>query len=161
MRLGTLILLLVALSTAGAGAPVGHDKQIIGATAIIEVGPESLPIRARVDTGAQTSSIHAEDVDIDRNGDPRGKAISFTLVNRQGQRQRVHAHVAKQILVKTSEGSEIRYAVPLSLRWRQQGKTVLVTLNDRAHLRYRLLLGRNWLRGDYLVDVERDDAQQD
>jgi len=132
-------------------------KQIIGATEIVEIEPSKLRIKARVDTGAQTSSIHAEDIEIDAAGDARGKPIAFRLVNQQGQSSRVETHVAKQIVVRTSEGSERRYAVPLTLTLRQHSKTVLVTLNDRSQMRYRLLLGRNWLRGDYIVDVEIND----
>jgi hypothetical protein len=148
-----LVLAIILAATARAGSP----KQIIGATEMIEVEPAKLRIKARVDTGAQTTSIHAENIEIDLHGDPRGKAIAFDLVNQQGEVQRINAHVAKRILVKTSEGAETRYAVPLTLTWQQSSKTVLVTLNNRAHLRYRLLLGRNWLRGDYLVDVELND----
>lgn len=132
-------------------------KQIIGATETIRVEPSQLEIRARVDTGAQTSSIHAQDIDIARGGNASGKPIGFTLVNQQGQSARINAHVARQITVRTSEGSERRYAVPLTLSWNGTAKTVLVTLNDRTQMRYRLLLGRNWLRGDYIVDVEIND----
>ena len=89
--------------------------------------------------------------------DPRGKPIAFKVVNEQGQSQRIEAQVARQILTKTSEGSERRYAVPLTITWNNASKTVLVTLNDRSQMRHRLLLGRNWLRGDYIVDVEIND----
>ena len=33
-------------------------------------------------------------------------------------------------------------------------KEVLVTLNNRQHMEYPLLIGRNFLHGDFLVDVE-------
>jgi hypothetical protein len=154
LRFVSAVLVLAMLLTATARAH--NSAQIVGATEIVEVGPAKLRIKARVDTGAQTSSIHAENIDIDLQGDPRGKPIAFDLVNKQGASQRISTRVTKQILVKTSEGSETRYAVPLTLTWQQHSKTVLVTLNNRAHLRYRLLLGRNWLRGDYLVDVGRN-----
>lgn len=151
------LLLLLALLSCCAGAAADAHKRIIGATETIRVLPAQIEFRARIDTGAQTSSIHAQDIDIDPVGDPRGKPIRFTLVNRQGQATRVEAHVARRITVRTSEGSERRYAVPLTLTWRDSSKTVLVTLNDRTQMRYRLLLGRNWLRGDYVVDVEIND----
>jgi len=32
---------------------------------------------------------------------------------------------------------------------------VLVTLNDRTDMEYPLLVGRNYLRGDFLVDVAK------
>jgi len=46
--------------------------------------------------------------------------------------------------------------VPLTFRWKSMEKEVLVTLSDRNHMEYPLLLGRNFLRGDFLVDVELD-----
>ena len=151
------LLALIPALLCAANAAAESPKLIIGATEIIEVEPSKLRIKARVDTGAQTTSIHAEDIEIDSGGDARGKPIAFRIVNQQGQSQRVETHVAKQIVVRTSEGSERRYAVPLTLTLRQHSKTVLVTLNDRSQMRYRLLLGRNWLRGDYIVDVELND----
>ena len=64
----------------------------------------------------------------------------------------------RQTRVKTSEGSELRYIVPITITWKDNTSTLLVSLNDRSQMRYRLLLGRNWLRGDYIVDVERNAA---
>ena len=58
--------------------------------------------------------------------------------------------------MKTSIDSERRYKVPLELQWKNVKKRVLVTLNDRAGMRYPLLIGRNFLRGDFVVDVEKD-----
>jgi hypothetical protein len=46
--------------------------------------------------------------------------------------------------------------VPLTLRWKGVEKTVSVTLNDRNGMEYPLLLGRNFLRGDFVVDVDID-----
>jgi hypothetical protein len=46
--------------------------------------------------------------------------------------------------------------VPLKLRWQDVEKKVLVTLNDRNNMKYPILLGRNFLRGDFLVDVNLD-----
>jgi hypothetical protein len=154
----TRAILIAAMMVLAANAGAGDAKQIVGATEIIEIEPSKLRIEARIDTGAQTTSIHAENIEIDVHGDPRGKPISFDLVNKQGQRQRINTQVAKQLRVNTSEGGELRYVVPLTLSWRKTSKTLLVNLNDRAHMRHRLLLGRNWLRGDYIVDVELNDA---
>ena len=148
--------LLAALLWAAA-VTADAPKQVIGAVETIRVEPSGIELRARVDTGAQTTSIHAEDIEIDGDGDARGKPIRFRVVNRLGQSAWVETQVAREITVRTSEGSERRYAVPLTLGWRQSSKPVLVTLNDRAQMRYRLLLGRNWLRGDYIVDVEIND----
>ena len=53
-----------------------------------------------------------------------------------------------------------RYKVLLTLKWNDVDKEVLVTLNDRADMEYPLLIGRNFLRGDFLVDVAmKEDAR--
>jgi hypothetical protein len=50
-----------------------------------------------------------------------------------------------------------RYKVPLVFEWNGFRKEVLVTLNDRTHMEYPLLVGRNFLSGDFLVDVDKRD----
>ncbi len=54
----------------------------------------------------------------------------------------------------TSVDQEERYKVRLTLRLHEVKKRVLVTLNDRFHMKYPMLLGRNFLRGDFIVDVD-------
>lgn len=131
-------------------------KQIVGATEVILIKPENLSFIARVDTGAKTSSIHAEHITVDTSGDPRGKPISFLLVTKDGGSRIIHSHVASVVKVRTSAQSEYRYVVPLLMQWNDTVKTVLVTLNDRKTMEYRLLLGRNWLHGDFIVDVDKN-----
>jgi len=131
-------------------------KQIVGATEVIFIIEANLSFKARVDTGAKTSSIHAENIEVDVTGDPRGKPISFYLVTKEGLSTKLETRVASVIKVRTSEGSEHRYVVPLQLRWKNFRKTVLVSLNDRKKMEYRLLLGRNWLHGDFIVDVDKN-----
>jgi hypothetical protein len=146
-------LLLIPVFLAAQISAAEHHKQVVGATEVIEIQSAGLRFKARIDTGAKTSSIHAENIEIDPSGDPQGKPIAFTLVNKQGQSQQVDTHITRMITVKTSEGSEIRYAVPLTVNWKNSSKTVLVTLNNRKHMQYGLLLGRNWLQGDFVVDI--------
>ena len=50
-----------------------------------------------------------------------------------------------------------RYKVRLTLKWNDFEKEVVVTLNDRTDMEFPLLIGRNFLRGDFLVDVEKSD----
>jgi len=131
-------------------------KQIVGATEVVFVEEANLSFKARVDTGAKTSSIHAENIELDLSGDPRGKPISFDLVTKEGLSRKIETRVSSVIKVRTSEMAEHRYVVPLLMKWNDSKKTVLVTLNDRAKMEYRLLLGRNWLHGDFIVDVDKN-----
>lgn len=131
-------------------------KRIVGATEVVLVKDVNLSFKARVDTGAKTSSIHAVDIEIDASGEPRGKPVSFYLVTKEGQARKVETRVIAFVKIKTSEKSEHRYVVPLSIKWNDSEKIVPVTLNDRGDMEYRLLLGRNWLQGDFIVDVDRN-----
>ena len=131
-------------------------KQIVGATEVVFINEANLNFKARVDTGAKTSSIHAENINVELSGDPRGKPISFYLVTKEGQSRKVETRVTSVIKIRTSEGSDRRYVVPLQMKWKDSKKTVFVSLNDRKKMEYRLLLGRNWLHGDFIVDVDKN-----
>ncbi len=144
-------LLLVSIN-----ADADSLKQIAGDTEVVFIEDANLSFKARVDTGAKTSSIHAENIELDLSGDPRGKPISFDLVTKEGLSRKIKTRVSSVIKVRTSEMAEHRYVVPLLMKWNDSSKTVLVTLNDRTKMKYRLLLGRNWLHGDFIVDVDKN-----
>ncbi|MGI9428772.1 MAG: RimK/LysX family protein, partial [Bythopirellula sp.] len=61
-------------------------------------------------------------------------------------------------VIKTSEREETRYKVPVTLNCLDVKKRVLVSLNDRSHMTYPMLLGRNFLQGDFVVDVDLKQA---
>ena len=132
------------------------QKQIVGATEVVFVKEANMSFKARVDTGAKTSSIHAENIEFDSSGDPGGKPISFYLVTKEGQSKKIETRVISVVKVRTSAQSEHRFVVPLHIKWNDSEKIVSVTLNDRRSMEYRILLGRNWLRGDFIVDVDKN-----
>lgn len=137
----------------------GREKWIVGASEIVEIVEAGIRFKGRVDTGAASCSIHAEDIRVELAGDSQGNKISFRIINETGQSRLINTRIASVVKVKTSEGEEVRYKVPMTLKWNHVEKTVLVTLNDRQKLKYRLLLGRNWLYGDYVVDVEKNSTE--
>ena len=151
-------LLLAVLLSVAVHARAETHKRVVGATELIFVEEAGLAFSARVDTGAKTSSIHAERIEVDASGDPRGRPISFYVVTKAGESRKIESRVSAVVRVRTSEKSERRYVVPLTLIWNDSKKKVLVTLNDRGSMAYRLLLGRNWLSGDFIVDVDKNGA---
>ena len=156
MKLVFSPILLTALFLVSMHGRADLQKQIVGTTEEVFVKEANLSFKARVDTGAKTSSIHAENIELDSSGDPRGKPISFYLVTKEGRSKKVETRVISVVKVKTSEQSEHRYVVPLHIKWNDSEKIVPVTLNDRRSMEYRLLLGRNWLHGDFIVDVDKN-----
>lgn len=139
-------------------------KRIIGATAIISEASTGIPFSARIDTGAASCSLHVDKVEV-KNPEERpntGKPIRFLIKNEKGQSQWIKSTVAGVVRVKSSvfKGGEFdrRYKVLLTLQWKDFRKEVLVTLNDRTNMEYPLLIGRNYLRGDFLVDVDKNNG---
>ena len=87
--------------------------------------------------------------EVDLSGVTRGKPTSFYLATTQGRSREIETRVTSVARVKTSELSEYGYVVPLFMKCNDSGKTVIVTLNESNRMKYRLLLGRNELRGEF------------
>ena len=134
-------------------------RRIGPVTTITEVS-SGLPFPARVDTGATTCSIHYEEIEIeDAAEDPEdnvGKRVRMLIQNPNGEKEWINTKIADHVTVRTTTDDEQRYKVPLNLRWQDVEKKVMVTLKDRGKMKYPLLLGRNFLKGDFLVDVNLD-----
>lgn len=141
-----------------------NSKQTIGATATITESSSGLPFSARIDTGATTCSIHALKWEIEKPGKRPalnvGKPIRVLIANEKGDEAWVDAVIAARVRVRSSVQDEDdyhgRYKVLLPLEYNGVKKEVLVTINDRTNMEYPLLIGRNFLRGDFVVDVDVD-----
>lgn len=142
-----------------------EDKCIIGSTATLLEKQSGLKFRARIDTGAKSCSLHVEKVEIENESTKEdivermteniGKVATFVVKNGDGKTHILKRKIATYVIIKTSNkaGGKRRYKVPLTFLWKNMEKEVLVTLNDRQHMEYPLLIGRNFLRDDFLVDV--------
>jgi hypothetical protein len=155
-----LILLGVAPATAAETAEKKESTvRLIGATALVTEMSTGVPLPARVDTGATSCSIHCEEFEIkDADPDPKvniGKPVRFLIQPQDGdgKGEWVEAKIVDHVTVRTSEREDDRYKVRLKLRVEDVEKKVLVTLNDREKMKYPLLLGRNFLQDDFLVNV--------
>lgn len=136
-------------------------KRTIGATAEIVEKAWGVTLPARVDTGAHTCSIDAEQVEVrDAAEDEKqnvGKQIRFLMRGGDEGSDWIETKITGYATIMTADGREAtRYEVRLTLMWHDFEKEVKVTLNDRSKLPYPLLLGRNYLRDDFVVDVSLD-----
>ena len=156
-RLSAIVLSCVIFSFL-LGTQAWAEQTIIGETAWIRVGGVSYPYLARIDTGARVTSIHAIKVNITDGskepGENIGREITFTTVNRDGKSQHLTGLIKRISTVRNSQGIEQRYVIELALSWKNINKTVEVNLRNRSKMTYKLLIGRNWLSGDFLVDVD-------
>ncbi|MGI9429719.1 MAG: ATP-dependent zinc protease family protein, partial [Bythopirellula sp.] len=135
---------------------------VLGPVARVDEAETALQFLARVDTGARTCSLHTSEKQV-LNGaefmeDNLGKTVRFRIENRQGESQWVERTIAEVREIRTSEGEEMRYLVPMALTVDGVEREVLVSLNDRSRMSYTMLLGRNFLDGEFLVDVSEPDV---
>lgn len=158
------ILLLAGLVTA-TGCMIAPARgvrfvRIAGATEVVRVSEADLDFIARIDSGSTNTSLHALDLQIEgeaeRADENVGKQIHFRTVNGRGEMRQVDGRIAGVFEVRNAQGTEIRYAVPLHLVWKGSLRRVLVNLRDRSEMDYKLLVGRDWIHGNVLIDVERN-----
>ncbi len=100
------------------------------------------PLIAKIDTGARTSALHADEIEV------VGKRVRFVI---DGKRFAAPSVGHKR--VKSSNGqSETRAVIRATV---QIGSTMLktdITLTDRADMDVPMLLGRNSLKGLFVVN---------
>jgi hypothetical protein len=147
-------------NSAASSEVIKTEPRMIGATTTVVESSSGFPFPARVDTGATSCSIHCETFEI-KNPAPApkdnvGKPVRILLKNPDGEENWIETKIVSHVRVRTSEQADDRYKVRLKLRTQDVEKKVLVTLNDREKMKYPVLIGRNFLRGDFLVDVDLD-----
>jgi len=126
---------------------------IVGAIEWATVEPGDLRMEARIDTGAEFTSIHAEDIQlVEKDGI---KWVTFSLINPEtNQKVPIERRLRKKVRIKQSDSEkQTRYVVEM---WVTVGKIrslIEITLSDRDHMEYPLLIGRNMLVDTMIVDV--------
>lgn len=114
----------------------------------------SLPIKAKIDTGARSSSLHAiniQPVTVD------GKdCVQFETQPIQRKTTRIiqcRAPIADIRRVRSSSGvAAERYVIITPVRWKGHQWKVELTLADRSEMGFRMLLGREAVRHRLLVN---------
>jgi hypothetical protein len=114
-------------------------------------------IKAKVDTGADNSSLHAFNLErFSRNGIPY---VRFEIHPRQRKsKPRIvcEAEVVKERTVKNPGGrTELRPVIRTRLKVGGQEIDALINLTTRDEMTFRMLLGRRSIRKDFLVDPGR------
>lgn len=130
-----------------------EDTQIFGWVEQVLIGELRLAMDAKLDTGADTSSLHAEWIrrTRDKDGD---RWVEFLVVDPDsGRRVRFKKHLVRTSYIKEHSGSKQRRPVVLiDVCLGTHERRIEVNLVDRSSFDYPMLLGRNALEGLALVD---------
>src|SRR5690606_11748064 len=114
-------------------------------------------IKAKVDTGAKTSALHAYYVTpFERDGRLGVRFGMQPLQDTNSEELMCEAPVKDQRRVRDSGGHlELRFVIEARLRINGHTFVAEVTLTDRENMRFRMLLGRGALKNLYLVDSSK------
>lgn len=111
-------------------------------------------IKAKIDTGAKTSALHA--FNIRRVKINNKRYVKFDIHPLQSDNKTIISCVAPIIdqrhIMSSSGHIEHRYVIQTMLSISNTEWSIQVTLSNRDPLRYRLLLGREALNNRVLID---------
>jgi ribosomal protein S6--L-glutamate ligase len=131
------------------------EKMIIGSEEWCQISQLGIPaVKARVDSGAKTSVLHAFNIQPFKRGTTPW--VSFDVHPLQNNRSvflRCEAPIIDRRMVKNTSGaSEKRYVIKVPIRMKDQVWDIELTLTNRDSMGYRMLLGREAMNGKILVD---------
>jgi hypothetical protein len=132
-----------------------RERPVIGWrewVALPELGIER--IKAKVDTGARSSALHAFDIEYVARG--RGMLVRFKVHPIQRNAQTTVGAEAPLIgwrtVTNSGGASELRPVVRTAMTFMGETWPLEVTLTRRDVLGFRMLLGRQALRGRFTID---------
>lgn len=168
MKLFEMLLLYVVILAIGGGCRHGdspvlpphevvsdYPLGIIGETEVVRLPDFTVPFQARIDTGATTSSIDAQNIrTFERDGK---KWVSFVISSRSGKESKKYELPVKRTVHIKQHGSESQERLSVMLTFRMGHLTLEreFTLTDRGSFEYPVLVGRNIINGMAVVDPSR------
>lgn len=138
-----------------AGCPM-KGRRVIGAAELVELLPDGPSLKARVDTGATTSSMDARDIKLfERDGD---RWVRFRVVDRgTGDSVKLERKVTRVVNIKRhGADTQERFVVKLRVGMGDWKRSVEFTLTNREKYDFPVLVGRNILGDGMLVDVSAE-----
>jgi hypothetical protein len=132
---------------------VSKSPTIIGFREWISLPDLSLwALKAKIDTGAKTSSLHAFDIKLVRR-----KGVSFVKFKVHPIQKDVNLEVIcsaplvdRRIVTDSGGHRENRYVIHTTIVMGNHRKQIELTLTNRETMKYRMLIGREALKQFYI-----------
>ncbi|MEQ6119814.1 RimK/LysX family protein [Reichenbachiella sp. MALMAid0571] len=134
------------------------DKEIVGRADKIDIPEFGLEnIDAKIDTGANRSSIHCSKIEHHIYDGIESITFKIPLVSSHGVNTFYSSDFFKRKIKSSSGHVEERYVInTIVILFGKRIKTTF-SLTDRTVMKYPVLLGRKLLAGRFVVDVEQKD----
>ena len=134
-----------------------HGRSLIGWQETVNL-PElgAGPIVAKIDTGARSAALHADDIRITGRG--KRMKVRFKVQRRGSSFRRIECEMPLHDLrrVKSSNGQiELRAVISTPVEIGGQLLEAEITLTQRADMGAAMLIGRSSIKGNFLVDPSR------
>lgn len=135
-------------------------KIIIGRRDVVDLPDLGIKsVQAKIDTGAYTSSIHANKIRTD------GEILSFYLpieVMEKTITKKFQTKSFTKKIIRSSNGkAESRYVIKTKIILFSKSYTTEFSLSDRSLMKNPILLGRKLLKDRFLVDVSKKNLSHD
>lgn len=156
-RLATLTV-VAGCTLIGGTAPVlsqAKEKTTIGRVEKVWIGEANVVLRAKIDTGAHTSSLGADHIEMFKRSDREW--VRFSFFDEAGDSVTLERRLVefKPLKERNESGTETRPVVLLKLCIADIYRLTRVNLTNRKKLNYPILVGRRFLFGRAIVDVSR------
>lgn len=135
--------------------PPKNNRIILGEVENVYLDPPGKLFKARIDTGAQTSSLNAVDkVEFERDGKP---FVTFHIADpNSGELIELTRRIRGYVSIKQhKKKSQRRPVVRLRVKLGEIDEQTDFTLVDRTKFRNQVLIGRNLLKDLAIVDVSK------
>ena len=130
-------------------------RDVIGWREWVELTDWAVPaVKAKIDTGARTSALHAFDItSFERKGEPWVRFSIHPWQRSSADGTEIEVRQVDERAVTSSSGlTTVRPVVMTTIRLGERVLPIELTLTSRDEMGFRMLLGRQALRENFLVD---------
>lgn len=113
-----------------------------------------MDLKAKIDTGAKTSALHADDISYETE---KGKRyVKFSLLMDDGKRRHIKTRFLEEREIKSSTGQKTkRPVVKTMIKMGHNEFEIEITLINRDLMGFKMLIGREALNGRFLINPAR------
>lgn len=130
---------------------ISFSQQIVGWIEKAKLSSEGIELLAKIDSGADNSSLHYVNKEyFEKDGE---RWVHLKITDDKNKSYILDRKIIRIAKIKRHDGKfQIRDVIELEICLGKIYKNAEVNLENRAGLQYQLLIGRSFLKNDFLID---------